>query len=141
MAELPDKLYYTIREVAEHCGVEPHVLRYWETEFPLLRPRRTRSGSRAYRRRDIELIAEIKELLYEQGYRIEGARRVLRERHRRSPQPPRQQSLPFAELGHADRLDRIREEVREILELLREMAPPGVTGTATPDGVQPSRER
>ena len=126
MKPLPEKLYYTIREVAEHFGVQPHVLRYWESEFPLLRPKRTRSGSRAYRRSDIALIAEIRELLYEQGYRIEGARKVIRERHRRRPAVPAQPSLPFADLDRPRQLAELRRLTREILELVRGMASDGV---------------
>ncbi len=125
MRELPDKLYYTIREVAEHFDLKPHVLRYWETEFPLLRPSRTRSGSRRYRRSDIALIAEIKELLHDQGFRIEGARRVIRERHRRKPAADPQPALPFAELDRPRQLEQLRREAREILELVRSLAPPG----------------
>ena len=65
MADLPDKLYYSIREVAGHTGVEPHVLRYWESEFPSLRPRRNRAGTRTYRRRDVDEILAIKTLLHD----------------------------------------------------------------------------
>jgi len=131
-ADLPDKLYYTIREVAAHLGVEPHVLRYWESEFPLLRPKRTRSGSRAYRRRDIDLLRQIRTLLYEQGYRIEGARKVLRQRRRRAPATVAQPRLPFNDLTRPQQLQQLRQEVRAILALVREMSPAG-DGTTTGD--------
>ena len=77
-----DKLYYSIGEVRAITGLEPYVLRYWETEFSQLKPKKNSGGQRAYQRKDIELILRIKELLYEQGYTIKGARSVLRgERH------------------------------------------------------------
>ncbi len=77
-----DKLYYSIGEVRAITSLEPYVLRYWETEFPKLKPKKNSGGQRAYQRKDIELILRIKELLYEQGYTIKGARAVLRgERH------------------------------------------------------------
>ena len=72
------KLYYSIGEVRAITGLEPYVLRYWETEFPKLKPKKNSGGQRAYQRKDIELILRIKELLYEQGYTIKGARAVLR---------------------------------------------------------------
>ena len=81
-----DKLYYSIGEVRAITGLEPYVLRYWETEFPTLKPKKNTGGQRAYQRKDIELILRIKELLYEQGYTIKGARTVLRnERRGKSP--------------------------------------------------------
>ncbi len=79
MAEIPDKPYFKIGEVARLAGVEPYVLRYWETEFKAIRPEKTRSKQRLYRRRDVELVLAIKKLLYDEGYRIDGAKRRLRE--------------------------------------------------------------
>jgi DNA-binding transcriptional MerR regulator len=73
-----DKLYYSIGEVRAITGLEPYVLRYWETEFPTLKPKKNSGGQRAYQRKDIELVLRIKELLYEQGYTIKGARALLR---------------------------------------------------------------
>ena len=76
-AELPGldpKLYYSIREVAGYTGVKAHVLRYWEQEFPTLRPKKNRAGNRSYRPRDIEEIVKIRKLLYEDGFKIDGAR-------------------------------------------------------------------
>jgi DNA-binding transcriptional MerR regulator len=78
--EIPDKPYFKIGEVARLAGVEPYVLRYWETEFrAAIRPEKTRTKQRMYRRRDVEAILRVKQLLYEQGYRIDGAKRKLRE--------------------------------------------------------------
>ena len=76
--QIPDKLYFKIGEVAELTGVKPHVLRYWEAEVGTIRPVKNRQQQRVYRRRDIELILRLKELLYTQGYTIAGARKLLR---------------------------------------------------------------
>ena len=76
---LPDKLYFKIGEVARLVGVKPYVLRYWETEFSVVRPGKTRSKHRLYRRKDVELLFEIRRLLYVERYTIEGAKRRLRE--------------------------------------------------------------
>ena len=77
--EIPDKPYFKIGEVAELAGVEAYVLRYWETEFKTIRPEKTRTNQRMYRRRDVEAVLQIKRLLYDEGYRIDGAKRRLRE--------------------------------------------------------------
>lgn len=75
---IPDKLYFKIGEVSRLTKVEPYVLRYWESEFKMVNPQKSRSNQRVYRRRDIELILEIKRLLYKEGYTLEGAKRRLR---------------------------------------------------------------
>jgi DNA-binding transcriptional MerR regulator len=77
--EHPVKLYYRIGEVAEIVGVEPHVLRYWETEFRSIRPQKSRKGQRIYSRRDVEKLLKVKDLLYTHGFTIAGARKRLRE--------------------------------------------------------------
>ncbi len=74
---IPDKLFFKIGEVCEIVGVQAHVLRYWETEFPTLQPQKNRSGQRTYRRKDVEMALRIKELLYEEGFTIAGAKRKL----------------------------------------------------------------
>ena len=71
------KLYYSIREVAERTGLKPHVLRYWETEFEQLRPKKNRAGNRAYTERDVEVVEAIQRLLRDEKYTIEGARQAL----------------------------------------------------------------
>src|ERR1700675_2746034 len=76
---LPDKLYFKIGEVSRILGVEPYVLRFWETEFELLKPSKAPSRHRLYKKRDVELLLEIKRLLYVEGFTIEGARKRLRE--------------------------------------------------------------
>ena len=77
--EIPDKLYFKIGEVSELLGVEPYVLRYWETEFRSIRPQKSRKGQRIYSRRDVDRLLKVKDLLYTHGFTIAGARRRLRE--------------------------------------------------------------
>jgi DNA-binding transcriptional MerR regulator len=74
------KLYYSITEVAEMAEVKPHGLRYWETEFPALKPKKNRAGNRTYRERDVKLVLLIRKLLYDEGFTIRGALRRIRER-------------------------------------------------------------
>src|SRR5580700_6496486 len=78
--EIPDKLYFRIGDVARLAGIKPYVLRFWETEFPALGPRKSGTGHRLYRRKDVEIVLEIKRLLYEQRFTIEGARKFLEAR-------------------------------------------------------------
>lgn len=122
--DLSRKLYYTISEVSELTEVKPHVLRYWEGEFPGLRPRKGRGGSRRYRRQDIELILEIRSLLYEQGFRIAGARKhldELKKQQKAGSQAPAQQMLMgFAELDRGEQLAQIKSDLMEIRALLQE---------------------
>ena len=111
--ELPDKLYFKIGEVAKLVGVKPYVLRYWETEFSVVRPGKTRSRHRLYRRRDVETLLEIRRLLYGERYTIEGAKRRLRELGRASAHS--------AGLADADDLHgRVRAELLELYRLLEE---------------------
>src|SRR5579871_3534618 len=95
--EIPDKLYFKIGEVSELLGVEPYVLRYWETEFSALSPKKSGTGHRLYRRKDVELLLRIKHLLKEKRYTIEGARQTLHS-EAKSPKaaaPKRTQQLLF----------------------------------------------
>src|ERR1700730_11108075 len=78
--EIPDKLYFRIGEVARLAGIKPYVLRFWETEFPSLGPRKSGTGHRLYRRKEVELVLEIKGLLYDKRFTIEGARKFLETR-------------------------------------------------------------
>jgi len=115
--EIPDKLYFKIGEVSELLGVEPYVLRYWEGEFPSLSPKKSGTGHRLYRRKDVELLLRIKHLLYEKRFTIEGARQSLQaELKAPKPKPAKraQQDL-FAE----DPLPEIRRELEDILQLLK----------------------
>jgi DNA-binding transcriptional MerR regulator len=80
MKKAGKRLFYKIGEVCKICRLEPHVLRYWETEFPLLKPAKNRSGQRIYRKKDIEVVETIKHLVYERGFTIAGANQKLMER-------------------------------------------------------------
>ncbi len=89
-SEIPDKLYFRIGDVAKLCEVPAYVLRFWETEFPQLKPNKGGTGQRLYRRRDVEMALRIKRLLYDEGYTIPGARQVFQgeQRGSREPQQP-----------------------------------------------------
>lgn len=112
--ELPNKLYFRIGEVARIVGVKPYVLRYWETEFPVLRPGKTPSRHRLYRRRDVEILLEIKHLLYEEGFTIAGAKKRLKEREKD------ESLLPPPQLDYRKELDSIREDLRALHRILCE---------------------
>jgi len=122
--EIPDKLYFRIGEVSRLAGIKPYVLRFWETEFSSLGPKKSGKGHRLYRRKDVELVLEIKRLLYEKRYTIEGARKYLDERPRDaalksadgSGAKARPHQAVFGDPGPA--LEAIRKELTEILQLL-----------------------
>jgi DNA-binding transcriptional MerR regulator len=116
--EIPDKLYFKIGEVSELLGVEPYVLRYWESEFPVLSPKKSGTGHRLYRRKDVELLLRIKHLLYEKRFTIEGARQTL-QTEAKAPKPQRIQKRLQTELFSEDPLPEIRKELKEILLLLK----------------------
>jgi DNA-binding transcriptional MerR regulator len=115
--EIPDKLYFKIGEVSEFLGVEPYVLRYWETEFPALSPKKSGTGHRLYRRKDVELLLRIKHLLYEKRFTIEGARQSL-QAAARAPKP-RSAERVQQELFTEDPLPEIRRELADILQILK----------------------
>ena len=116
--EIPDKLYFKIGEVSELLGVEAYVLRYWETEFPVLSPKKSGTGHRLYRRKDVELLLRIKHLLYDKRFTIEGARQSLHS-EARAPKPAREPKRAQANLFAEDPLPDIRRELQEILQLLK----------------------
>ena len=114
---IPDKLYFKIGEVAEITGVKPYVLRYWESEFKMVNPSKSRSRQRLYRKSDVELIFRIKELLYEERYTINGARKKLKELgYGRISQP----ELQFEKVESKSALDKAIQELKEIQDLLSE---------------------
>jgi DNA-binding transcriptional MerR regulator len=105
---IPDKQYFRIGEVAAIAAVEPYVLRFWETEFPSLRPGKSRSGQRLYARKDVELVLQVRDLLYEEGFTISGARKALRGGGPDGGEvPPRTRAV----------LASVRKEVAELLRL------------------------
>jgi len=111
---IPDKLYFRIGEVSELVQTKAYVLRYWETEFPTLKPVKSRSGHRLYRRQDVETVLEIKRLLYEKGFTIEGARRELEGNSKGSAE---QKNL-FRSTLDAAQLKAIRRDLESILTIL-----------------------
>ena len=116
--DIPDKLYFKIGEVSELLGVEAYVLRYWESEFPVLSPKKSGTGHRLYRRKDVELLLRIKHLLYDKRFTIEGARQSLHA-EARAPKAVRAPKRVQAELFSEDPLPDIRRELQEILVLLK----------------------
>ncbi|HEV3330982.1 MAG TPA: MerR family transcriptional regulator [Bryobacteraceae bacterium] len=117
LPEIPDKLYFKIGEVSELLGVEPYVLRFWETEFPHLTPKKSGTGHRLYRRKDVELLLRIKHLLYEKRFTIEGARQTLQTEGRAAK--PHVSKRAQKELFAEDPLPEIRRELTAILNLLK----------------------
>src|SRR6185312_7035237 len=118
--EIPDKLYFRIGEVARLAGIKPYVLRFWESEFAGLGPKKSGTGHRLYRRKDVELVLEIKRLLYEKRFTIEGARKFLGSQPKSSAakasENPRKQRELF---NHPPpQLQEIRKELADILQFL-----------------------
>lgn len=116
---VPDKLFYKIGEVSKITGVEPYVLRYWETEFPFLKPRKNKSGQRVYVKRDLELVLQIKKMLYQERYTIEGVRKrfgegVLKTENRKIHEE-RKRDLQ----NPAEAISFIKQRLREILTQLK----------------------
>ena len=112
------KLYYSIGEVSELINVRPHVLRYWETQFPALKPKKNRAGNRIYRVRDIKFILTIKNLLYEKGYTIAGARQKLREANNSPDMIIEQLHIPFADPDKRNAILSLKQDLRELKELI-----------------------
>jgi DNA-binding transcriptional MerR regulator len=113
--KIPNKLFFKIGEVCEITDTQPYVLRYWESEFPALAPAKNSSGQRIYRRRDIETVLRIKQLLYEEGFTIAGAKKRLESELSGRPETP-QQPVPDDDRSRAA-LRQVKEQLREILTL------------------------
>ncbi len=111
---IPDKLYFRIGEVASLCHLPAYVLRFWESEFPQLKPVKSSTGQRMYRKRDVESVLHIKRLLYEQGFTISGARQQLRAEVKSDKS---QTAIPFPSHSPSE-IQHIRQGLREILDLL-----------------------
>jgi DNA-binding transcriptional MerR regulator len=111
---IPDKLYFRIGEVASLCRLPAYVLRFWETEFPHLKPVKSSTGQRMYRKRDVEFVVRIKKLLYENGFTIAGARAQLREE---TKSERNQNALPFP-VQRSVSVAHLRHELQEILHIL-----------------------
>ena len=104
---IPNKLFFKIGEVCELAGVEPFVLRFWESEFPSLAPQKSKAGHRVYRRKDVEMVMKIKNLLYDRGFTIAGARKQL------------SKGVPVPREDRDQLLARVRDDLRDILTLLQ----------------------
>lgn len=129
VGEIPDRLYFRIGDVARICAVEPYVLRFWETQFPSLKPNKGGTGQRLYRRREVELALRIKQLVHNEGYTLAGARQALE-----SAAKPRatQARLTLSDEQAQQRLDlataaigRVRAELRELAGQLAIQLPSG----------------
>ncbi len=142
--QIPEKLYYKIGEVAKYTGIKTHVLRYWETEFKAIKPNKSRSNQRLYRKQDVELILRLKDLLYNQGFTIAGARKKLREKPAKkiiesietvslevdkptsaakktlTPDPSDQLALPLAASYDPKILKEIRQDILSLKKSLEE---------------------
>lgn len=130
LPEIPDKLYFRIGDVARLANIKPYVLRFWETEFPGLGPKKSGTGHRLYRRKDVEMVLEIKRLLYQERFTIEGARKFLDSRAKPElvPSAPARgkRKKVQGDLFVADRtadltklIDKVREELRAIAVSLK----------------------
>jgi DNA-binding transcriptional MerR regulator len=138
---IPDRLYFKIGDVARICGVETYVLRFWETQFPQLNPKKSGTGQRLYRRKDVELVLKIKQLVHAEGYTLSGARQALEQAHiRKSPPPGSSSRLPLPtpaaqfQEDAASTIAHARAELREIAGLLASPLP-------EPQQPQPPRRR
>ncbi len=110
---IPGKRYFTIGEVSELCAVKPHVLRYWEQEFPDLKPVKRRGNRRYYQQHDVQMVRQIRHLLYDQGFTIGGARQRLAEGE------PVASSVPEVPASQVASVSEIRAELEQIAALLR----------------------
>jgi DNA-binding transcriptional MerR regulator len=130
LPEIPDKLYFRIGDVARLANIKPYVLRFWETEFPGLGPKKSGTGHRLYRRKDVEMVLEIKRLLYQERFTIEGARKFLDSRAKpelvAAPTTRGKRKKVQGDLFVADRtadltklIDKVREELRAIAASLK----------------------
>jgi DNA-binding transcriptional MerR regulator len=110
---IPDRLYFRIGEVSRLCRLPSYVLRFWETEFPQLKPGKSSTGQRMYRKPDVENVLRIKKLLYEEGFTIAGARQYLRAETRK-----KQSSLPFSPAPDITEIKEVRQGLKDILGML-----------------------
>ena len=119
MSSIPEKKYYAISEVSEWTDVKPHILRYWEDEFPLLRPRKNRAGNRAYRARDLKIVLVIRRLLREEQYTADAVRKRLKDDRAFVEE---QLDLPLEELiAPPSPMVRIERDLKVLLKMVDEM--------------------
>ncbi|MBL8028875.1 MAG: MerR family transcriptional regulator [Fibrobacteres bacterium] len=113
------KIYYSISEVCREVGLEQHVLRYWETEFPSLRPKKNRAGNRAYRKKEIDLVKYIKFLLYDKKYTIQGAKKVVNDNKNVDVEALEQEQAETIISIKKSQINEIRNDLRALLELIK----------------------
>ena len=134
--DYPSKLYYSISEVARIAGVKAHVLRYWESEFSTLRPKKTRTGSRRYRKVDIEEVLAIKGLLYDEGFKIAGAKKMRRQAKLKvkenDTQAAPQMDLGFGQADESRKMELVKDELKEILVMIRQLGAESENNQAEP---------
>jgi DNA-binding transcriptional MerR regulator len=116
-----EKLYYSIGEVSELLGVKQHVLRYWETQFPALKPKKNRAGNRTYKVRDIKYLVTLKNLLYDKGYTIAGARKKLRESLNNPDALIEQLNIPFSEPDSRRLILSLKDDLLELRDLVESL--------------------
>ena len=140
---IPDRLYFKIGDVARICKIEPYVLRFWESQFPQLKPNKSGTGQRLYRKRDVEIAVEIKRLVYGEGYTLSGARQALGQARRSAPPAAAAKPVvPTPAAAVAKKRDKVAEVIGRARAELREIA--GILGsqaTASMPPVQPLRRR
>jgi DNA-binding transcriptional MerR regulator len=139
---IPDRLYFKIGDVARICKIEPYVLRFWESQFPQLKPNKSGTGQRLYRKRDVEIAVEIKRLVYGEGYTLSGARQALGQSRRAEMQAATTAPAQAPTASVAKKSDKVAEIIGRARVELREIA--GMLGSpagATMPPVQPLRRR
>lgn len=104
---VPDKLFFKIGEVSEIAGVEPYILRYWESEFPFLKPTKNKAGQRVYTRKNVDLVLQVKNLLYQEKYTIAGVKKRFAESSKKDTAVP------------LETIDRVKKRLKEILKTLK----------------------
>ncbi len=115
---IPNKLFFKIGEVAKLAEVEPYVLRYWETEFKNLRPKKKENGQRLYQKKEVQLALDIKKLLHQDGYTIEGAKKILKERNKKKNEDASQLSILFDREKVVDIIEDLKKDLQGILKRL-----------------------
>ena len=125
LPEIPNRLYFRIGDVSQLVGVEPYVLRFWESEFPMLQPKKSKTGHREYKRKDVQLLLEIKRLLYDEGFTIPGARKAIRD-HVRAGRGKKRDSNGQPQLSLLAEpsklqagLEKVKKELQDLAALLR----------------------
>lgn len=117
---IPDKLYFKIGEVAQLAGVEPYVLRYWETEFPEIKPAKSKTNQRLYKRKDVELILFIQDLLHNEKFTIKGAKQHIKKIRRESTAEPKDDQIS---LSFSDEVEsRLQQQQKVLGDVIQEMS-------------------